>query len=148
MSNEELEMRIAELESEVERLKGNYRKANNLASVCRFVPYTAIRYSREHDKYYFATGRSETWNTLREMSKKLFLTDRDCIITHHYHRPCTNTPKKVADLSTEQLMIAAEFLDEVISIFNKYFVRINSEVTVEGETIKVEVLDVEPGASI
>ena len=133
---EKLMHKLAELEKEVERLKERKEKPNCIAVLCNNEPYRCIRYDYTNKTYYFATFKGEVWNKFRDMAKMLFLRDKD-----FYGDPkqyIGRTPSRITDMTTEEMNIAAEFMDEVITIFNKYFTKINSHLVVNGEEVEVK----------
>lgn len=50
-----------------------------------------------------------------------------------------NVPKKVSDLTQEEVRISAEMLEKMISIYNEYMVRMHTCVTLDCEGILTEV---------
>lgn len=140
MNNEQIE--IMKLRQEVEKLNLKIKQmtpSNSLAALCTKVPYTAIRIDQETGEPYFSSSRCDEWNVMREMSKCLFLTNRNlqsegcsCLIRH---------PRKVKDMTPEQQAIAAEFLNEVVDLFNEYFIEINREIILDGEPCIVRTAD-------
>ena len=50
-----------------------------------------------------------------------------------------NVPKKVSDLTQEEVRISAEMLEKMISIYNEYMVRMHTCVTLDCEGILTEI---------
>ena len=61
-----------------------------------------------------------------------------------------NVPKKVSDLTQEEVRISAEMLEKMISIYNEYMVQMHACVTLDCEGIlaKVQVQYLESGTEI
>jgi|GEM_PF-5107001 len=140
MNSENLE--LMKLKEEVKKLNLQIEQMtprNSLAVLCTKVPYTAIRINEETGEPYFSSSRCDEWNVMREMSKCLFLTNRN--LQRNGWGCLTRHPKKVKDMTPEQQAIAAEFLDEVIDLFNEYFVEINREIFIDDEPFIVRVAD-------
>ena len=54
-----------------------------------------------------------------------------------------NVPKKVSDLTQEEVRISAEMLDKMISVYNEYMVRMHTHVLLEGIDGKITEVPVE-----
>ncbi|NBI65049.1 hypothetical protein D3Z38_18915 [Clostridiales bacterium] len=127
---------VSRIKSEIRTLQEKLDKEHpkwSLAQLCEKKPYTAIR-TRENGEPYFSGMRTDEWNAMRAMAKCLFLEDRR--IDNKYG--CvTRNPKKVRDMTPEQQRVAARFLDEVVEIFNRYFVENNKDIILNGEPYEV-----------
>lgn len=135
---------IMRLREEVEKLNMEIRRMTpnaSLAVLCTKVPYTAIRLDKETGEPYFSSMRTDEWNAMREMSKCLFLKNRVLESNEHNWGSLTNHPRKVKEMTPEQQAIAADFLNEVVDLFNSYFIEINREIILDGEPYIVRVAD-------
>lgn len=132
---------ILEIREEIRRLNDKLKHLTSrktLAEQCSNMPYTSIRYCEEKGGLYFSKFRSDVWDTFREMSKRLFLINREINGGIHGSVVIVGCPRKVVEMTPEQQAVAAEFLDEVCEVFNKYFVEVNRMVIVDGKPVEVK----------
>lgn len=132
MTQEEVSRIKAEIRTLQEKLDKE-RPKSSLAQLCEKKPYTAIRCDADGLPY-FSGMRTDEWGAMRTIAKCLFLEDRRidgnyfCVLRH---------PKKVRDMTPEQQRVAAKFLDEIVEIFNRYFVENNKDIILNGEPYEV-----------
>lgn len=81
---------------------------------------------------------ADAWTLMLQMAKEvhkpsnLFRMETRC--TYGYPKPYINTifnhqkPRKIADLTPEQLEISVQMLDEIIPIYNRYFKMLHQKV--------------------
>lgn len=133
MTREEVSRIKAEIRTLQEKLDKE-RPKSSLAQLCEKKPYMAIRCDSSGTPY-FSGMRADEWNAMRTMAKSLFLENRridsdfGCVTSH---------PKKVRDMTPEQQRVAAKFLDEIVEIFNRYFVENNKDIILNGEPYEVK----------
>ena len=134
----QLRNQIKDLEAKLDEMTSH----RCIAYKCKKAPYASIRYNGKTKEFYFSWMRAEAWKAFREMSKELFLIDREVTIRRDgFALPITEKPRKLKDMTPEQQAIAAEFLDEVVEIFNKYFMEINREIIVDGKPVVVRAVE-------
>lgn len=127
---------VLRIKAEIKRLQEELDEKcpkSSLASLCAKAPYTAIR-MRENGEPFFSSMRTDEWNAMRTMAKCLFLENRRI---DGDHDDITHHPKKVRDMTLEQQRAAAKFLDEIVEIFNRYFVENNKDIIFKGEPYEV-----------
>ncbi len=103
----------------------------------------------------YREGQPEAWNYFLQIAKvihtpsKLFCLGTTCC--GYGERPYIRSeyakysPKRIKDLTAEQVAISVEMLDEIIPIYNRYFKRLHSKVmydpTGKGDYELIGVLD-------
>ena len=120
MYDEETTKELERIQNEINALQDKLkilRQRTSLAILCEDSPINSIRYSKEADVLYCRKG-------------------------YGFHvNPSIANRKKIQDMTAEEQQLAAEYLKEVVAVFNRYFTVANDEVIWDGEPYKVTVTD-------
>ena len=124
MDNFDIENRRKELEEVIRNAKAELSELEHksFARLLKEDMLTAIRRG-EAIEFNFSTE----WNYLRHLAISLHRKKKDSWgLTEHKY-------KKIRDMSTEDFKLSLSFLDEVIPIWNKYFLKANKDLINEAE---------------
>lgn len=147
MYDEETTKELERIQNEINALQDKLkilRQRTSLAILCEDSPINSIRYSEKADALYFSKARREAWECLRNSTNFLFLDKKNFQSRKGYGfhvTPSIAGRKKIQDMTAEQQQLAAEYLKEVVAVFNRYFTTANDEVIWDGEPYKVIATD-------
>lgn len=151
----QLKNRVSELEEQLKCSTGN--RILNFSSLVDVMPISSIRLIDDHDssqgvKYSDFINGNGAWDCFVKLAKLIHLKDPSYIAERRnwnkdlYYRSYDykNQPKRICDLTPEQVRVSINMMNELIAVYNRYFTELHKGVLVtelNGCTHFVEVED-------
>lgn len=144
MNKEERDALIEEKRNEIKRLQEEVKdlRCGSIRTLARnkiFVRFYCDRKTGEPKVFSNSTDWADVWNHIRELSTKIHLEKGH---NEFWGGDYYETPKnklKQDEMTEEQRKASAEFADEVISLYNKYVLKVNNPFWVNGKAYTVPI---------
>lgn len=115
-----------------EKVNGIEKQRKQLADLITEMPIGCVRNTMEDfpDFKYEENGNSDAWNIFMKLAKLVHTSSWKFNLEQSYVHPWTKrirlighneTPKRITELTAEQIDISVQMLNEMIPIYNKYF---------------------------
>lgn len=135
----ELQLQVRTLQHQVDAMSGP-RKLSLKDLVSEQVLSGVRNLEDNRPIFGYSSFNSDSWNQFLALAKAvhepspLFYMDKAPSYDRYHDRPYIrstkpkNVPKKIADLTPEQIKVSVQILDEIIPIYNQYFKQMHQRV--------------------